>query len=259
MSGNNRSGIVLQDRDRLLLSELDVMRIIDRETAKLVAGFRSTTRANTRLLMLTRAGVLSRFFTGTISSGRKSVYTLSRKGAELVGAKFGGIHRASGRLVLGDHFIEHQSVVNDVYVALKYRPNRPADFRLRRWLSFCREVSESIKIKPDGYCEVQTGNLVRAMFLEVDLGSESLKEWQKKTAYYLQLAVSGEYLKRFHQPQFRVVVVCDSERRITNIRATVAKSTDKIFRFTTTEIINRDGFWSPIWLRPTGDQRQSLF
>lgn len=259
MSGNNRQGIVLQDRDRRLLSELDTMRIIDRETAKLVAGFGSTTRANTRLLTLTRAGVLSRFFTGTISSGRKSVYTLSRKGAELVGAKSGGIQRASGRLVLGDHFIEHQSVVNEVYVALKYRPNRPADLQLRRWISFRREISEAIKIKPDGYCEVQTGDVVRAMFLEVDLGSEVLREWQKKTGYYLQLALSGEFLNRFHQPQFRVLVVCNSERRLANIRAIVAKSTDKIFRFTTADIINRDGLWSPIWLRPSGDQRQSLF
>ena len=72
MTGNRRTGVVLQDRDRHLLSEVGLMRIIDRETAKLVAGFGSTTRANTRLRMLTRAGLLRRFFIGTISSGRKA-------------------------------------------------------------------------------------------------------------------------------------------------------------------------------------------
>ena len=36
--------------------ELAVMRVIDREQAKVVAGFGSTTRANARLLKLTRAG-----------------------------------------------------------------------------------------------------------------------------------------------------------------------------------------------------------
>ena len=95
MAGNRRRGIVLQDRDRHLLSELGVMRIIDREMTKVVAGFGSTTRANARLLQLTRAGLLRRFFVGSIAHGRKAVYTLSPKGSELVNAKLGGIHRAS--------------------------------------------------------------------------------------------------------------------------------------------------------------------
>jgi hypothetical protein len=55
-----------------------------------------------------------------------------------------------------------------------------------------------------------------------------------------------------------VLVVASSEKRLTNIRTTVAKSTDKIFWFTTFENIHRDGFWSPVWLRPTGGQRLSL-
>ena len=55
-----------------------------------------------------------------------------------------------------------------------------------------------------------------------------------------------------------MLVVANSDKRLTNIRATVAKSTDKIFWFTTLENINRDGIWSPVWLRPTGDQRHSL-
>ena len=38
MAGNKRVGLVVQERDRRLLSELGVMRILDRESAKLVAG-----------------------------------------------------------------------------------------------------------------------------------------------------------------------------------------------------------------------------
>src|ERR1700682_6545627 len=99
MTGNRRRGIVLQNRDRHLLSELAVMRIIDREMTKVVAGFGSTTQVNTRLMELTRAGLLRRFFIGGIGAGRKAMYTLSPKGAELVGAKLGGIKRPSGRLI----------------------------------------------------------------------------------------------------------------------------------------------------------------
>ena len=38
MRGSKRTGIVLQERDRQLLKALDVLRVIDREQAKLVAS-----------------------------------------------------------------------------------------------------------------------------------------------------------------------------------------------------------------------------
>jgi len=259
MTGSRRVGTVLQKRDLHLLSEVGVMRIIDRESAKAAAKFGSTTRANTRLLALTRACLLRRFFVGTVGSGRKAIYTLSAKGRALVAAKLGGINRASGRLVVGDAFVEHQTGINEIYLALKYRSALTSASRLSRWLTFCQSISDAVKLTPDAYLEIRAGDTLRAMFLEVDLGTEALSEWEKKASYYLQLAVSGEFLKRFRQPQFRVLVVANSDRRIANIRATVARSTDKIFWFTTFETINRDGFWSPIWLRPTGDQRHSLF
>src|SRR5579863_3232566 len=84
MIGNNHQGTILQDRDRHLLRELAVMRVIDREQAKCVAGFGSTTRANDRLLGLTRAGLLRRFFLGTKAGGKKAIYALSPNGAKLV-------------------------------------------------------------------------------------------------------------------------------------------------------------------------------
>lgn len=258
MSGNKRTGIVLQDRDRRVLSELAAMRIIDRETTQLVGGFGSIRRANCRLSQLTRAGLLRRFFVGSIAHGRKAVYTLSPKGEELVKARFGGIHRPSGRLVVGDLFVEHQTAINQIYLSLKYRPLPISSVQLRRWLTFRQSISEAVKLTPDAYIELDICGTTRAMFLEADRGTEALKVWQQKTAYYLQLAVSGEFSKLFRQPQFRVLVVARSDKRIWNIRAAVSKSTDKIFWFTTFQNINRDGFWSPIWLRPTGDQRHSL-
>src|ERR1039458_5972221 len=96
MNGNRHSMIV-QPRDLQLLRELSVMRVLDREQAKIVAGFQSTTRANTRLLALTRAGLLRRFFLGS-GGGRKALYALSPKGAQLVGVPYRGLDRKSTRL-----------------------------------------------------------------------------------------------------------------------------------------------------------------
>ena len=71
---NKKKGLMVQARDLTLFKELAVMRVVDREAAKIVAGFGSTTRANTRLLALTRAGLLRRFFIGS----RKSCSILLR-------------------------------------------------------------------------------------------------------------------------------------------------------------------------------------
>lgn len=101
--------------------------------------------------------------------------------------------------------------------------------------------------------------MVRPFFVEVDLGSESLPVWRKKTDLYVrQLAASGDFQRIFGQPQFRVLVVANTDRRLAGIRATIAKTTDKIFWFTSLERIRRDGFWAPIWLRPIGDGRLPL-
>jgi len=251
------SRIVVADRDRHLLSELSVMRIIDREMTKVVAGFRTTTAVNMLLLALTRASLLRRFFLVRRSRARaqSGVHSFAQR-TELIAAKLGGINRPAGRLAVGDTFVAHQTGINQVYLAVKYR--LAPGLSLRRWLSFQQPISETIKLTPDAYVELNTGDRVRAAFLEVDLGTEALKVWQQKTAWYLQLAVSGEFAKRFHQPRFRVLVAVNSEGRLQNIRSSILKSTDKIFWFTTLDNINRDGIWSPIWLRPMGDHRHSL-
>src|ERR1043166_9661532 len=199
--GIKRRGIVLQDRDRRLLSELSVLRIIDREMTKVVAGFGSTTQVSLRLLELTRAGLLRKFFVGTIGSGRKAIYTLSAKGASVSCAQLGGIQRPFGRLVVGDAFVAHQMAINDIYLTLKSRPIPNPQTRLLRWISFRQPISEAIKLTPDGYFELSVAGSLRPMFLEIDLGTEALSVWQQKIASYLQLAVSGEFVKRFPPPQ----------------------------------------------------------
>jgi hypothetical protein len=70
--------------------------------------------------------------------------------------------------------------------------------------------------------------------------------------------LSGEFLKLVRQPQFRVLIVATTDRRLLHIRAAVAKQTDKIFWLSTFEQIHERGLWSPIWLRPAGEARASL-
>jgi hypothetical protein len=111
---------------------------------------------------------------------------------------------------------------------------------------------------PDGYFEIQTSGAPIAHFVEVDLGTESGKVWERKIDLYLKLATSGEFARLFHRDRFRVLVTAPTERRLGNLRAAVQKQTTKLFYFIDNKTIYRDGIYAPQWLRPEGADRQSL-
>jgi hypothetical protein len=256
MTGNEH-GIIVQERDRHLLRELALMRVIDREQAKRVAGFGSTTRVNARLLGLTRAGLLRRFSLGTGGARAKALYAHTARGAALAGVPFRGPRRKQGESLTADFFAEHQLAINDVYCAVKYS-NLPVTVRFRRWLAFYEPVAPGLRLIPDGYVELETPSGILAAFLEVDLGGEPQRVWQEKVKNYLRFAVSGEFKRRFEQNQFRVLVVAQSERRLQSIRQTVASLTPKIFWFACREAIQRETLFAPVWSRPTHENNQPL-
>ena len=258
MTGNNPKGTILQDRDRHLLCELAVMRVIDREQAKCIAGFRSTTRANSRLLSLTRTGLLRRFFLGTKGGGQKALYALSPTGAKLVEVPFRGPRRAHDEILVADFFVSHQLSINEINCLLKYRPISIPETKFLRWLSFYEPLEPSTRLIPDGYVEIRAPHKTLAAFVEVDLGHEGLSVWKAKVQTYLRYAVSGNFAKRFGPPQFRVLVIANSERRMRSLRTATSGLTDKLFWFSTFDSTTRDGFWSPVWLRPNDDHHQSL-
>jgi len=257
MGGNNKV-IVLQDRDWNLLRELPVLRVTDREQAKCVAGFGSTTRANTRLLALTRAGLLQRSFLGTTASGRKALYSLSKRGAQLVEVPYRGLRLGTDETVVVNFFVTHQLRINEIYCTVKYRAIPTPGVQFVQWKSFHESIHTAIPLIPDGYFELRTPAKTLATFLEVDLGNESRTVWRAKIQSYLRYAVSGNFERQFGHVQFRTLVVASSERRLVSLRAATAELTDKIFWFATYESITRDGFWSPIWQRPKDHHPQSL-
>jgi hypothetical protein len=99
MIGNNH--LILQPRDLHLLREVAEMRVLDREQAKIVARFGSTTRANTRLLALVRTGLLRRFFLGS-GGGRRALYALTSRGAQVIGVPLRGPRRPQDALLVAD-------------------------------------------------------------------------------------------------------------------------------------------------------------
>jgi hypothetical protein len=258
MTGNKPFHLLLTGRDLLLLRSLSRCGVADGAQIKQIAKYGATSTMNARLLKLVQSGFLNRFFTGTRAGGQKAIYSLSRKGALVIGFQGRLIQRTPNSLLVGDQFIEHRLAVNSVWIQLEFKTIPISAVEFVRWLSFSSPLSKQTPLIPDGYLELKDPSGTHSMFCEVDRGTESLKVWDKKISYYLQLATTREFEQLLQQVRFRVIVALSSERRLTTVRRAVLKQTDKIFRFTTLEDINREGFFAPIWLKPKGEERQSL-
>lgn len=259
MTGTNVTkshAMIVQPRDLAFLRILAMLGVVDRDLFMVIAGFHSITRANTRLLQLYRSGLLRRFFLGS-GGGRKAIYALSPKGALLAAVPYRGPRRRQGELLIGDVYVQHQLTVNSIYCAFARKPISIPNVTFIRWLRFYEPMTSSLRLIPDGYVELDTSAGRLCAFVEVDLGHESLSIWREKAKQYLQLALTGEFERRFHADRFRVLVLVTSERRLNSIRKAVSSVTEKIFWFATLEATSSN-FFAPVWFRPSGEQPKSL-
>jgi hypothetical protein len=249
--------VIVQHRDLRLFHALSILRIVDRKQTQIISGFNSTTRVNSRLLKLLHVGLLKRFFFVSALGGKRAIYSLSKRGAELIGTTPNGIQRPADSFLIGDKFVAHQLAINEVFCAAHFH-TYIKDKTVKNWKALTKPLSPAISVIPDAYFEIHLNEIIRPMFLEVDQGTEGLTVWSKKINEYLTLASSGDFERLFAHPRFGVLVVAASERRMQSLRTHVAKITPKLFYFTTQERIAAQGFWSAIWFRPEGEQLESL-
>ena len=240
---NGRSTLVLQSRDRILLRNLAILRILDRRQIERLAGFHSASRVNLRLARLRKAGLIVRYFTATSTGSRRAVYALSKRGAVEVNVTFVPLKWRPDSFLLGNAFVAHQLALNDLYIE--------ASKSGVRWQQPTSPLSATIRLVPD-VCIVDDE---RSFFIEIDLSTETLTVWDQKTAAYLRLATTGEYRSIVPHSHFAVLVVANSDVRLDALRRHIAKQTQKLFWFATLNTIMRQGFWSASWLRATGDIR----
>src|SRR5437868_4296985 len=172
MLGARAKGLVLQERDRHILQELAVMRVIDRDQAKLIGGFRSTTRVNKRLLALTRVGLLKRFFIGA-GGWKKSLYSLSPLGTNFLQTPHRGMRVRGDELVTVSSSLEHQLGINELYCTVKYHQAAMNSRKLVRWENLYHPIDSQHSLIPDAYVEISGPEETVAAFLEFDLGHEN--------------------------------------------------------------------------------------
>jgi hypothetical protein len=255
MSGSNYQ---LMPRDLILLRAIAFLRVIDREQARAIGNFNSATRLNYRLAALRSLGLLKQFFVGLGPGTRKGVFSLTRKGAQVAGVVYRRTRFASDATIGFDPFLIHRIAVGDVYIAVMQK-SLPEGVRTSTWRFFETPLAGNTHLIPDGYFELHSRDASRGVFLEMDMGTETARIWKKKVAEYLSFAASGGFQEGFGVQQFRVLVITTSAKRLQNLARVISSLTQKLFWLTTLEELKTSGPWVPIWSRPVGGNKHSLF
>lgn len=194
----------------------------------------------------------------------QAVYALNRRGADVVSAAL----QIDGHMVRWKRdnnriewlFMEHTLGVSEFKVCLDLalaRRSEEIHFYQRGDRSLLRRVSDPsgkkkyIVVAPDAFLGVQTerGNYI--FFLEIDMGTETLKRFQEKVIAYKRYWKSGKFKEDYAFNHFRVLTVAESERRLANlIHATGKVGGRQMFVFTTFAGLHNVGIFNPIWLSP---------
>jgi len=160
----------------------------------------------------------------------------------------------------------HDYLLNELRVQLALAVATRADLKLELWLNgpecferydhHDRESGHDATrvFNPDGFFRLTIGGGVVAVFVEIDLGTESIqRRFKHKISTYRTYAKSGQFLSKFGQKRFRIMTVTTSERRIANLGLVAAEfNASEVFWFTTRDqlLATGDFLSASIWQRP---------
>lgn len=240
------SGIMLTDRDRAILHDVAEFDLVSRPQLQRLRHFGSRTRANAVLARLVRFGYLAVRRQPLGGGSRRLIYHLGPTGYEFLHLEEQRHTRRSKRL--SDLFLEHHLRITDV--RLEFMALKDPEYIFDRWLTDATLREAHLGVVPDGFVEYRYAGLPFAAFVEIDLGTETLRRWEGKAAGYLQLAKSGAFRSVCNLRYFRVLVIAPTPGRVQTLTKALGRITHKVFWLTTLAEIVSQGPLARIWRRP---------
>lgn len=266
-----RSGpgqIMIQERDVRILRLLAEYRLL---TTSQLHGmcFGARSKALRRLRQMYDAGLIDRIHRPVIRGSSEIVYILTKKGH--------GLFQQSGGYADADRFSEFKPVAKetslfflDHELALiafrlaldkecrdaqteilfwksdhELRVSRDGKRRILRVQTFDGDI---LPLLPDAFCGIRTMKGKSYYFVEMDMGSESLKRVERKFKAYTAFLVSGEFRRMWEFKAFRVLILTSSEKRRDNLIQLAGNQGRNaiLFWFAT---FNKDccGLFDPVW------------
>lgn len=262
--------LALQERDRQILIGVHKYRLLSREQVQALFGFHSLTRINVRLRKLFDAKFLDRIFLPAFWGSPKAYYCLGMRGIEIVAETTDNdileIKKERRQILkVREMFLRHQIAVNDSMIIFELMAKKLPNFQPEMHIAKVEIHSSTLLtinsnfhklFKPDGYVAFRYQDKIYTLFLEIDLGTESLKIIQQKIGTYFNFGFSGEYQQIFGHKYFRVLFICSSQERLKNIKKVIEQQTDKMFWLAEIDKISVETIFSSIWQRP---KREGLF
>lgn len=271
----NPPPIRLTKRDLAVIKAVYEYRILTTQQLKTLF-FPSLHQAYARLAALYHHGFLARQFTGVHADKMNTpiLYTLDRRGAELLRAELGLEVQWSREITrVGRPFLEHTRAINSVRVAVTVACGAP-HYQLLAWHgeSELKADYERVSVRtpsgrtslvpvvPDSYFRLQTPRGVAHFFLELDRGTMTTQRFRTKVMAYQAYYQSGAFQRRYQARGLRILTVTTSQARAVNLkRATEAAGGAQRFWFALLEQITpHTVLTAPIWMVATKEALEAL-
>lgn len=251
----------LTERDVDILKAVAEYRILRQDhIQQLFFGSKST--AQYRLSHLYQHGFLNRHFLPVYAGWSPTLYALDKRGVALLKAAC-GIDRVNlWDAENGHEFLSHTLAINDFRVAVTVAC-RQAGYTLAQWIgeaslkadydrvtiSDPNGKKQSVSLIPDSYFTVETPKGRASFFLEMDMGTMTLRRFQNKIRAYLAYLESKAYQQRYQTKSLRVLTVTTSAVRCANLKTTTEQiHRERVFWFTHQALVTVDQvLHAPIW------------
>jgi len=134
--------------------------------------------------------------------------------------------------------------MTDIAELINWTPERLLEQRFK-------DDEKRLKLRPDALMQYRIKALdkIYTAFLEIDLGTESQKQIQKKINRYLAFSETELPKERFGTRWFRAIVLTTSEERSENIKSAIETVIDKIFWITDFAKLKDNFLTRPIFLK----------
>ena len=267
------SPVMLMARDVAIILAVNENRFLSRDQIQRLhfadVSFQACCR---RLKKLSDQRFLARLRRPVAVGSSQAVFGLDKRGADIVSTSL-EIGRGKVRWTRDSNrvewmFMDHTLGISEfkvcLDVALATRPEELIFYQrgdrshLRR-ISMTGAKKKYFVVAPDAFFRIQSGRGKHVFFLEVDMGTETLSRFAEKVVAYKRYWKSRQYTEEYGFNNFRVITVCESKRRLFNLRQATGKvGGQRMFLFTTFQTIHESDMLRSIWLSPVSDSPISL-
>jgi len=268
------SGLVLQERDRQILSACYQYRYLTRAHIQRLFGVNCVTRINARLRKLFDHRFLDRRFPPTRTGSAEALYLLGPNGPAIVADQLGLNAQEVARirqlnLKIKESMLTHDLAVNDLRISITTEIERDPRCQLVRWSDprECEQRFELTKgstrivttLKPDGFFQVNYLNRLYSFFVEMDLSTSGHAALDEKFNRYRQFKMLGLSQEAFSVQNFYVLVITKSAGRCEHLKDLVEKNPSDLFWLANADDLRSAPLTANAWWRSGQTGCRSIF